>query len=85
MVKNQQCPWCFSEKFKIDFDSVISRGKRSNTRGSVGVSTNPDTQDDTKSEGSASSGDHFDKIRKDRLEKKRQMRNESIHKFRSTV
>lgn len=52
LIDKQRCPWCYSEKFKIDLESIFSQnqarkgGALVQGRGKIGVSNKPDEVDD---------------------------------------
>ena len=53
MMDEQRCPWCYSEKFKIDFEEIGQKqgrrgvnANRGQTGASIGVSQTAEKEDD---------------------------------------
>jgi hypothetical protein len=59
MLDQQQCPWCYSEKFKVDFDAAL---KKSTRRGVGAAASRQSRSEDTLAE-STHSGSSSDRER----------------------
>lgn len=76
MLDKQRCPWCYSEKFKIDLDALFSQnqarkggnlvnGRKQNV---VGVSTKPSEGDEeSKTEEDENDSEDFMDFDQDRI------------------
>lgn len=91
MIEQTPCPHCYSEKFKIDFESIFNR---KNQLGRGVNSTRKISEDETnsmtksqRSERSESSEDsmQFNSRQRKHIEERRMMRSSSIARFTKTV
>ena len=89
MLDQQQCPWCYSEKFKVDFDAAF---KKSKGRG-VGAAPNRQQKNEDDLGASTHSGSSSDRERSYRkhqkhaysLEEKDQMVRDRRHQRNASV
>lgn len=91
MIEQTPCPHCYSEKFKVDFESIFNR---KNQIGRGVASSRKISEDETsamtksvRSDRSASSEDSVKLSNKSRkyIEERRMMRSSSIARFTKTV
>lgn len=59
MLDQQQCPWCYSEKFKVDFDAALKKS----TRRGVGAAASRQSRSEDALAESTHSGSSSDKER----------------------
>ena len=77
MMEGQQCPWCYNEKFKIDFESVTQQNEKSIRRAvdsrNAGNTRNSDMMfsEETKSDGSGEGFSEFQEKQRMRASERR--------------